>query len=207
MQYIIAHSFFFVNNLKYLVYFFDLCYNNTKGGDILTDQSHQSENKLIILYVLNQLKRGLTEEQISYIIIKNLQMSYFDIKLYIQELIETDLIRVYSNENKKILTNTDAGRRTLELFENKIPIYICEMLNLYIAQNKDEIFKEVQTLANYKENKPGDYQITLRLVENNMDLINISFNSPTLKQTLLICEKWKIDAEKTYAEIIKLLTK
>jgi len=173
----------------------------------LTDQSHQSENKLIILYVLNRLKRGLTEEQISYIIIKNLQMSYFDIKLYIQELIETDLIRVYSNENKKILTNTDTGRQTLELFENKIPIYICEMLDLYITQNKDEIFKEVQTLANYKENKPGDYQISLRLVENNMDLINISFNSPTLKQTLLICKKWKTDAEKTYAEIIKLLTK
>ena len=60
----------------------------------MLNTQHQAEDKLIILYVLNKIKTGITREQVAFIIIENLQMSYFDIQLYIDNLIEDDFIRL-----------------------------------------------------------------------------------------------------------------
>lgn len=173
----------------------------------MLNTQHQAEDKLIILYVLNKIKTGITREQVAFIIIENLQMSYFDIQLYIDKLIDDDFVRLYNmDDNKQVVAITAKGRETLSIFENDIPAYICEMLELYISQNRDRIFKEIKVLGNYTENSDGDYQVELKLHENNIVLMELNINTPSLKQARNICDNWTKDTQNLYASIIKLLT-
>ena len=65
---------------------------------------HKTEDKLIILYVLNKIKTGLSREQLAYIIVQNLQMRYIDIQVDIDELIGEDLIHDESADAVVLMT-------------------------------------------------------------------------------------------------------
>ncbi len=168
---------------------------------------HQTEDKLIILYVLNKIKTGITREQLAYIIIQNVQISYFDIQLYIDELINEKLILESQNSDDKIvLVNSFDGDATLEQLVDKIPAFIQEMLALYIEQSRSMIYKEVHTTANYKEISPDNFQVALTLSENGTSLMSINVYSPTKEEAIAMCQKWQKNTQKLYASIIKDLT-
>ena len=59
---------------------------------MLFNSEQQAEDKLIILYVLKKIKTSLTREQIALIIVENLQIGYFDIQLYIDDLIKDEFL-------------------------------------------------------------------------------------------------------------------
>ena len=98
------------------------------------------------------------------------------------------------------------GKESLKVFHNKIPIYITEMLDLYLKENREKIFKEVKITANYQKLGETDYLVELKLQENNMVLMEISLNAPTLKLALDICNRWKENTQDLYSSVLKLLT-
>ncbi|MGL4284081.1 DUF4364 family protein [Eubacterium aggregans] len=168
---------------------------------------HQTEDKLIILYVLNKIKTGITREQLAYIIIQNVQISYFDIQLYIDALLGEQLIqKTEDGDEKEILTNTADGNKTMELLLDKIPMYLQEMLDRYILESRNKILNEVYTTADYKKNGPYDFQVSLSLSENGIALMSISVNTPTKEEAVAMCEKWKGNTQKIYAALLKDLT-
>lgn len=173
----------------------------------MLNSQHQAEDKLIILYVLNKIKTGLTREQIALIIGENLQMSYFDIQLYIDKLLEDEFIRSYTLEDHKtVIAITSSGRETLSIFKKQIPSYIIEMLDVYLEKNQDRIFKEITITATYKKNGEHDYQVFLKLQENNITLMELNINTPSSKEAINICDNWKEHTQNLYASIIRLLT-
>ena len=168
---------------------------------------HNTEDKLIILYVLNKIKTGITREQLAYIIIENVQISYFDIQIYIDDLIKENLIKKTNDgDQKEILTNTADGDKTLEMLIDKIPVYHQEMINRFILESRNKILNEVYTTADYKQNGPYDYQVSLSLSENGISLMSISVNTPTKEEAAAMCKKWKNNTQKIYASILKDLT-
>ncbi len=173
----------------------------------MLNSKHQAEDKLIILYVLDRIKIGITREQIALIVLENIQMSYFDVQLYLDSLINEDYIRLYTMEDgKQIITLTHQGRETLEILKHQIPLYTIEMLDLYIDQNRDRILKEVKVTGSYVKNNDDDYQVHLRLHENNIVLMELNINTPSKEQAVILCDHWKKDTQNLYASIIKLLT-
>ena len=173
----------------------------------MLNSKHQAEDKLIILYVLDKIKTGITREQVAQIILENIQMGYFDVQLYLDSLLEEDYIRLYPLEDgKQVVAITSQGRETLEILKHQIPVYTIEMLDLYIDQNRDRIFREVKVAGSYVKNNDGDYQVHLKLHENNIVLMELSINTPTKQQAQFLVENWKKDTQNLYASIIKLLT-
>ncbi|HAZ05255.1 MAG TPA: DUF4364 domain-containing protein, partial [Acetobacterium sp.] len=164
------------------------------------------EDKLIILYVLQKIKTALTREQIALIIIENLQIGYFDIQLYIDDLIKDDFLSTLEYDGKSVLSLTPMGKDTLTVFHDKIPTYIAEMIDLYLKENRAKIFKEVKITANYQKLGETDYLVELKLQENNMVLMEIALNAPTLKLALDICNRWKENTQELYASVLNLLT-
>lgn len=173
---------------------------------MLFNSEQQAEDKLIILYVLKKFKTSLTREQVALIIIENLQIGYFDIQLYIDDLIKDEFLSTLDYDGKSVLTLTPIGKETLDVFLNKIPIYITEMIDLYLKENREKIFKEVKVTANYQKLGESDYLVELKLQENNMVLMEISLNAPTLKLALDICTRWKENTQDLYSSVLKLLT-
>ncbi len=173
---------------------------------MLFNSSQQAEDKLIILYVLQKIKTALTREQIALIIIENLQIGYFDIQLYIDDLIKDDFLSTLEYDGKSVLSLTPMGKDTLTVFHDKIPTYITEMIDLYLKENRAKIFKEVKITANYQKLGETDYLVELKLQENNMVLMEIALNAPTLKLALDICNRWKENTQELYASVLNLLT-
>lgn len=167
---------------------------------------HPTEDKLIILYVLKKIKTGITKEQLSLIVVENLQFNYFDIQLIADDLIKGRLIEVTADEKRELLTITADGKEVLTLFEKHLPLYICEMIDLYLDNNKDRVLTEVMVRANYKRNTEGDYQVDLSLYENKIKLMAFSINTPSHEQAVAICDKWKNNTQELYASVIRLLT-
>ncbi|MEL7659750.1 DUF4364 family protein [Acetobacterium wieringae] len=173
---------------------------------MLFNSSQQAEDKLIILYVLQKIKTALTREQIALIIIENLQIGYFDIQLYIDDLIKDDFLSTLEYDGKSVLSLSPMGKETLTVFHDKIPTYITEMIDLYLKENRAKIFKEVKITANYQKLGETDYLVELKLQENNMVLMEISLNAPTLKLALDICNRWKENTQELYSSVLKILT-
>ncbi|KAF5088232.1 hypothetical protein DSECCO2_37950 [anaerobic digester metagenome] len=173
---------------------------------MLFNSSQQAEDKLIILYVLQKIKTALTREQIALIIIENLQIGYFDIQLYIDDLIKDDFLSTLEYDGKSVLSLSPMGKETLTVFHDKIPTYITEMIDLYLKENRAKIFKEVKITANYQKLGETDYLVELKLQENNMVLMEIALNAPTLKLALDICNRWKKNTQELYASVLNLLT-
>lgn len=171
-------------------------------------QTHQNEDKLIILYVLGKIKTGLTREKLAVVIVENIQISYFDIQLLVDELVSSKLAReITSEDGRSFLSITREGRETLALFAGEIPLYIAEMLDVYLAQNKDRILSEVVVLGEYKKAGEGHYEVELSLTENNTKLMTLTLDTPSHSQAVALCEKWKDDTQALYAGIINLFSK
>ena len=83
---------------------------------MLFNSEQQAEDKLIILYVLKEIKTSLTREQVALIIIENLQIGYFDIQLYIDDLIKDEFLTTLDYDGKSVLTLSPHGKRKPEGF-------------------------------------------------------------------------------------------
>jgi len=173
---------------------------------MLFNSEQQAEDKLIILYVLKKIKTSLTREQVALIIIENLQIGYFDIQLYIDDLIKDEFLSVLDYDGKSVLTLSAMGKETLKVFHQKIPAYITDMIDLYLKENREKIFKEVKITANYQKLGESDYRVDLKLHENNIVLMEISLNAPTLKLALDICNRWKENTQALYSAVLQILT-
>ena len=173
---------------------------------MLFNSEQQAEDKLIILYVLKKIKTSLTREQVALVIIENLQISYFDIQLYVDDLIKDEFLSTLEYDGKSVLSLRPMGKETLKVFHDKIPVYIMDMIDLYLKENRDKIFKEVKVTANYQKKGESDYIVELKLHENNVVLMEISLSAPTLKLALDICNRWKENTQELYTSVLKVLT-
>jgi predicted transcriptional regulator len=172
---------------------------------MFVDSTHQAENKLIILYVLNKIKTPLTKEQLCQIILENIQINYLDLNVYIDNLHKDHYINIITHDNKNRYAITNSGQSTLLDFSSHITKYITEILDMYISKNIEKILKDTNIIANYKKMSESNYQVYLKIEENNITLIDLSLNVTSKKQAQIICNNWKENTDKKYSEIINLL--
>lgn len=165
------------------------------------------EDKLIILYALRSVKTGISRSRLSEIILENVQFNYFDLHLYIDQMIKDGLIDQISDSqgHQKLILSSD-GRTASDQLSGKIPAYIRELLDLYIEKNRDRLLEIISISAEVVSNGPGNFQANCSVTENNICLMSLSVNVPTLTDAQDICKKWRNDPQKYYAATIKALS-
>lgn len=164
-------------------------------------------NKLLLLYILNKMEIHLTNSQITQIVMENDLMNYFSLQQFISELIQSNFISIFKEDNKEYYSLTKKSIETLEYFISRIPLDLKETIDIYILQNKDEVLKETQIKSNFSKINENEFVVNLKVIENQSALINIDLNVASNKQAKLICDNWKKNAPNMYGEIIKLLIK
>ncbi|NLN97975.1 MAG: DUF4364 family protein [Eubacteriaceae bacterium] len=168
----------------------------------------KTEEKLLILYVLNTLDSGLTRIQLGDVLIQCLQMNYFDIQHYVDQLIEEDLVKDYDMEDngQNILSISAAGRQVLDVFIEKISPFDLEILTTYIRQNRDRILKDVEIHAYYDRISEYHYDVHLVLKENKQPLIHLTLMAPSIQVAEQVCHNWRENTDHIYASMISLLS-
>ena len=179
--------------------------------DILLQMRVQAElaidmADLIVLLVDGREGMTASDLEVANMIRKQSKNVLLAVNKVDSQQLENNIFEFYNLGIGEPIAITAKGRETLNIFEKDIPAYIREMLELYISQNRDRIFREVKVIGNYTKNTDGDYQVQLKLHENNIVLMELNINTPSQKQALNICDNWKNDTQNLYASIIKLLT-
>lgn len=171
------------------------------------DKSKSALNKLIVLYILDKIEFPLTNTQITNIVLENNIINYFSLQESMVELEQSDLVRLEENEQKTTFHLTEIGRKTLSMFQTKIPKSARTALSEYIAKNKDIIKKESEIQAEFSKKNDHEYIVNLKAIENNIVLIDLKLSVVSVKQAKFICEKWKSSSGKIYGQIMDTLIK
>ncbi|RKD27330.1 protein of unknown function [Caminicella sporogenes DSM 14501] len=166
---------------------------------------HEAENKLLLLYILDKFKVPLTNNQITDFIMENEILNYFMLQQFLSELVNSSLVEYVKNEDNYYYLITEKGKNTLSYFIDRIPNDLALNIDKLVENRKKILLKETQILANYVKKSKNDYIVELKVIENNITLIDLKLDVVSNKQAKLICDKWKKKAQDIYGEIIKLL--
>ncbi len=164
-------------------------------------------NKLIILYLLSQVKMTLSLSQITQIILERGYTNYFSLQQYLNELEKSYFIITSKQNNTSYFEITDKGAETLDFFSSRIPDFIKKELDEFIEGNWRKLRSEIDVHAEYTPNKLNEYIVNCKVTENNSSLIELSISVGSKKQAIALCNKWQDNASTLYSEILQLLSK
>lgn len=105
--------------------------------------------KLMILYMLKQVKFPLINSNISDFFVSKEYATYFVVQEALSELLESNLISVENINNTSRYEMTKEGKEALSFFENQITPPIITDINEFIQTNKFRMRNEVATTAEY----------------------------------------------------------
>ena len=167
--------------------------------------SQLAENKLLLLYILNKMNLSLSSIQITQIVLENTDINYFTLQRYIDELSKNNLIAKNLTQGKALYSITKEGKNTLDLFNSRLPKDWCNDIDNYIAKNRSAILDESKSIGNYKKKGDGEFEVQLKILENEVELISLSLIVATQQLAKDITTNWKSHGEKIYPSIIKTL--
>ncbi|MDK2933353.1 MAG: hypothetical protein PWP27_1163 [Clostridiales bacterium] len=165
-----------------------------------------TENKLIILFILNKINLPLTNTQITEIVMKDSLMNYFILQQYLSELVNAAQIKVYNKDNKQFYQLTAKGQQTLSYFENRIPFSIREKLLQTISNQKRHYKQSAEIISNYTPQAKSGYMVECKIIENGTSLMELKLSVGTKVEAKDICEHWNQNSEQIYSKIISILT-
>ncbi|SHJ10822.1 DUF4364 family protein [Lutispora thermophila] len=161
--------------------------------------------KLIVLLILREIDMPVTSSQLTDIVLENNLANYFDLQQSLVELEESNLIMKFGN--REMYKATDMGIKTLELFKSHIDSKIKSTIQNYVLMNKEKIRLETQVRSKIIKKSNTEYIVNLKVVEKDIELINLSLNVVSSKQAKIICSNWEKKYYQVYDQIMNLLIK
>ncbi|MCG8539846.1 MAG: DUF4364 family protein [Clostridia bacterium] len=169
------------------------------------NSKEEAQSKLLLLYIFDKFEIPITNNQITDFIMENDLINYFILQQFLSELVNTSLLEYSNNEEHYYYLITEKGKDTLNYFKDRLPNKLLDKLDQSIHKTKKILLKETQISANYKKRSKNDYLVELKVVENDIILIDLKLDVVSNKQAKIICDNWKNKAQDIYGEIIKLL--
>lgn len=163
------------------------------------------EQRLMVLYSLDALC-PCTELQLLQFLFEQDLMNYFDMMFALGDLCARgQAVRV--KKRVGFLYNvTDAGREALQLFGNRVPGSLKSLLNETAYSWKQKFQEEGQYVNEISQTQRGEYELTLSVVEQDMDMMRLSLCLPSRDLARQLAEKWPKKAGEIYETVIRMLT-
>lgn len=169
------------------------------------DALELAENKLLLLYILKQIKLPLSKNQLTEIVLENNFINYFTLQQYVTELIAANFIEYNELEDKHRLAVTTSGDKVLNMFLNRISDSKKALIDVYIEENINKIKNDISLIADYTIANNNSFTVNLKAIENNIVLIDLKLNVVSNKQARDLCSKWKNNSSELYTKILKVL--
>lgn len=161
--------------------------------------------KLIVLYMLEKVDFPLTNGQISEFVLDKGYTTYFKLQQTLSEMVDARFIREETTHNRTLYHLTEEGASTLQFFGNKISSAIKNDIDAFLAEHKYELKNEVSARADYFPNNFGEFSVQCRVVENEVNLIDLTLTVPSEKEAQAIVNNWRQKSEEIYALLMKNL--
>ncbi|MBL4931100.1 DUF4364 family protein [Clostridium paridis] len=164
-----------------------------------------AENKLILLYIVKNIKYPLTKTQLTDLVLETSFINYFTLQQYINDLVTTDFIKYEEVNEKSFIHLTSKGNSVLDFFGDRISSSKLSILDDYIKEKSEKIKKELTIHSDYTLDNNNSFLVNLKALENGSLLIDIKLSVASKKQAVDLCHKWKEDSSEIYTKIINAL--
>lgn len=172
---------------------------------INTDNETLAENKVLILYILDQTNKPITNDNLYKLVLTAIDMNYFYFQQFLLDLISTKFIISYKKENQIIYELTEHGKSTLDLTLDILPGIIKLKVDTNLKTILEDVEEEHSVIAEYTPKSENDYIINCKIMENNETVFEVKTFAYSREQAKDIVDNWKNNAEKIYPEILNLL--
>ncbi|MEA4849225.1 MAG: DUF4364 family protein [Clostridiaceae bacterium] len=169
---------------------------------MIFDSGILADKKLMILYLLSKMGIPLTKSQITNAVLENNLIDFFTFQQCICELEESGMIKQILHQKRPCFAATDSGKNAVEIFEQRISKNTSQIINDYISKNKESLRKESQVIAEYNKIGDKEYIVSLKVIENELVLMELKLNVVSAKQAKQVCDKWKNFSENIYSQLI-----
>ena len=172
----------------------------TSNGETL------AESKVLILYILNNVKKAINNNTLYKIVLSVLDMNYFYFQQFLLDLVKNDFVLTYEQEDQNMYLITDKGIRTLELTEDILPGILKLQVDTNLKYTLDDVDEENSIVAEYTPINENYYNVTCKIMENNECLFEVKTFAGSRDQAKQIVENWKRHAGTMYPNLLDILT-
>ena len=164
------------------------------------------DNKIIVLYILNNALKPLTIDQIIKLCEEFDDMTYFDICTYIENLKESNFIDETLENSNMTYFPTELGRNTLKELLELIPGVNIHNIKKSFNKNMIEVKQDYSVDTSILPLNNDKFKVSCYITEGNDELINISVYATSKEQAKNISKVWNEKFETIYSELLKMLT-
>lgn len=161
--------------------------------------------KLMVLYMLKKVNFPLSNAQMSDFFLNKEYTNYFTFQQVLNELLESNLIRVETIRNTSRYEMTKEGDEVLYYFGNKISEAIAEDMDQFLKDNKFKLRNETGIVSDYYKASDHDYVVHCQVREGKSVLLEVNVTVPGEEQASVMCDNWKNHSQEIYAYIMKNL--
>lgn len=172
---------------------------------INTDNETLAENKVLILYILDQTHKPITNDNLYKLVLTAVDMNFFYFQQFLLDLINTKFVITYKKEEQDIYELTELGKNTLDLTLDILPGIIKLKVDTNLKATLEKVEEEHSIVAEYTPKNENNYVINCKIVENNETVFEVKTFAYSREQAKEIVDNWKNNAEKIYPEILNLL--
>ena len=161
--------------------------------------------KLMILYLLKQVKFPLTNAQLTSFFTEHEYTTYFTLQQALNELLESGLIRMHSSHSTTRYEITREGEETLEFFGKNISPAIIDDMDQYLRENRFRIRNEAGVIADFYKSTNQEYIVHCEVREGKVPLIQLDLSVPDKDQAEYMCSNWRGKSQEIYSFAMKSL--
>jgi len=173
---------------------------------LTSDDKTLAENKVLILYILNNVKEALTNNSLYKIVLAVVDMNYFYFQQFLLDLIEHDYVMHYPSEEDTVYQITEKGKETLYLTEDLLPGIVKLQVDTNLKGAIEDVAEENSIVAEYTPKNENYYNVTCKIIENNECLFEIKTFAGSREQAKEIVDNWKSYAIQIYPMLLETLT-
>ncbi len=161
--------------------------------------------KIAILELLSKSGFPLSNGQISDFFLEGELTDYFTAQQSISDVEQLGYISSVTDHNSTTYSITDEGKKTLELFKDKLTPAIVHDIKKYMSANAMIMKEENSYRANYFKADRGGYVVQCKLLNDDTPTLDLSMHVSSREQAETICNNWRVKCEDVYMEILDIL--
>lgn len=164
-----------------------------------------AENKVLILYILEQINGDIIEDGLFKIISSINNVNYFYFKQILTDLIDSKLVGIFTKDEEPLLKITSEGKNALSLTKEVLPGILKLKADNIFKKELLSIEEESSIIAEYTPKSENDYTIKCKIVENNETIFEVKTYAGSRDRAKKIVDNWNKNAQDIYPKMLNLL--
>lgn len=164
-----------------------------------------AENKVLILYVLSEINKDITNQDLFELITSINNINYFYFQQFLNDLIESHLVVSFTKDEEAVLTITTEGKNALSLTNDLLPGIVKLKADNILKEELKKLTDKAAIVAEYIPQNEKEYIIKCKVIEDNEVLFEVKTIAGSQERAKKIISNWQNKASTIYPQILDLL--